>query len=100
MKMTSCYMCANLALDYGVDCYNLCNQCSRLVYADAGLQDYFNELHPDGTGFEKNHPNNWESNINNIIGRICSANGMTRKKSKYIDKCPCGLHPSQCVYHR
>lgn len=98
--MIECYMCHAPTTDYGPDCFSCCASCSERIYLEAGLWHEKNLINPKGLGFEKDPRRNWKKLIDGIIDGILAANGLTRKKVKYITECPCGLLPSQCDYHR
>jgi hypothetical protein len=84
-----CYVCAKPTRDYGDHCYNCCRNCSDKICNIAGRNNFAGST---GCGFKKD--------IEDTYGWYEAICHVINKSKKYQDECPCGIHPSDCSYHK
>jgi hypothetical protein len=84
--ITNCYICSVPCTDWGLSYYSCCPQCSADILEEEGmLRDYS----------ENGFPDSFDEGIAKLKSRI-----KIRSNKKYSNECPCGIHPSDCEYHK
>jgi hypothetical protein len=104
-----CFICS-------ADCYGIQNNNHNIIYCCKScaieIHKHLQFTHPDhkipdllvdsldpklGDGFPT--VGQWTNIINNVKNIHNSVKKVIENK-KYINECPCGMHPNQCDYHR
>lgn len=93
IKLISCYICGEDCRDWGNLYTSCCDLCSYDVMLKAGETP---ELKANGFGEEYDYALQAVKARSKLTVKV---NNESKKKT-YTDECPCGLHPSQCDYHR